>query len=247
MTRVKRVALVTGAARGLGARIAIDLSRSGYRVAINYLSEKRLAGGIVRKIRRAGGEALAIRADVGRSDEVDAMVGSIISAWGRLDLLVNNAGLTHNSLLIGTREEIWDRVVTTNLKGAFNCSRAAAARMVRQRSGHIINICSILGVRGGKGESAYAASKAALIGFTKSLAKEMGPCGICVNAVIPGFMLTRMGRSASGTVREDVRVDSALKRFSDPGIVAQFIAHLSGMKIVTGQLFNLDGRIYRWS
>jgi 3-oxoacyl-[acyl-carrier protein] reductase len=244
---MKKVALVTGASRGLGANLAVEFARAGYRVVINYRSRGALAARVARKISHDDGEAFCWRADVGSGPDVEMMVEKVIARWGRLDVLVNNAGITHEELLISMNDHDWDRVMDTNLKGAFNCSRAAGRHMLRQRSGHIINICSILGVCGARGESGYAASKAALIGLTTSLARELGGSGVSVNAVMPGFMRTSMTRTVAGETRDAAQAGNVLKRFSDPAAVACFIVHLAGMATVSGQLFNLDGRIYRWA
>lgn len=241
-----KVALVTGASRGLGAALAIEFARAGYRVAINYRSHGAHAARVAQRIEREGGEAFCFRADVRIGKEVGAMVDDLVKRWKRIDVLVNNAGVTHEALLVSMREEDWDRVMDTNLKGAFNCSKAAVKYMLRRRSGHIINVCSILGVRGGRGESGYAASKAALIGLTLSLARELGASGIGVNAVMPGFMLTSMTRNISEEARAAARRDNVLDRFSDPASAARFIVRLAEMKTVSGQTFNLDGRIHRW-
>jgi 3-oxoacyl-[acyl-carrier protein] reductase len=244
---MKKVALVTGASRGLGAALAVEFARAGYRVAINYRSRGALAARVARRIISRRGEAFCCRADVGSSADVEAMVEELIARWGRLDVLVNNAGVTHEAILVSMGEDDWDRVMNTNLKGVFNCSRAAGRHMLRRQSGQIINICSILGICGALGESGYAASKAALIGFTKSLAAELGGTGISVNAVIPGFMRTSMTRTVAAETRDAARRSHVLNRFSDPAAVARFIVHLAGMKTVSGQVLSLDGRIYRWA
>ena len=244
---MKKVALVTGASRGLGAALAIEFARAGYRVAINYHSHGAHAARIARKIERERGEAFGYRADVRIGRDVAAMIENLVERWGRIDVLVNNAGITHEALLVSMQEEDWDKVMDTNLKGAFNCSKAAVKYMLRQRSGHVINICSILGVMGARGESGYAASKAALIGLTMSLARELGASGIGVNAVMPGFMRTSMTRAIEEKARIAARRDNVLDRFSYPAVAARFIVHLAGTKTVSGQVFNLDGRIHRWA
>lgn len=243
---MKPVALVTGASRGLGAALAIEFARAGYRVAVNYHSHGTHAAQIAQKIEREGDEAFCCRADVGIGKDVAAMVDNLVKKWGRIDVLVNNAGVTHEALLVSMNEDDWDRVMNVNLKGAFNCSKAVVGHMLRRRSGHIVNVCSILGLRGAQGESGYAASKAALIGLTLSLARELGAYGIGVNAVMPGFMRTSMTRSIAEEARLAARRDNVLDRFSDPASAARFIVHLAGMNTVSGQVFNLDGRIHRW-
>lgn len=244
---MRKVALVTGASGGLGARLAVEFARARYRVGVHYQTGRNRVLRTAAVISRGGGEALCFRADVRNGEEVGAMVHEIVSRWGRLDVLVNNAGVTHESLLISTDEEEWDRIIGTNLTGAFNCARAAAGHMIAQRSGHIISISSILAIRGERGAAAYSASKAGLIGLSRSLARELGPYGICVNVVMPGFMLTRMTRPLSRGVIEEARLSSVLGRLSDAGETARFVVRLAEMDGVSGQLFNLDGRICRWA
>ncbi|MDD5557758.1 MAG: 3-oxoacyl-ACP reductase FabG [bacterium] len=244
---MERTALVTGASRGLGAAVARALAAAGARVAVNYRARRDSAERVADDIRRTGGEAVCLGADVAGAGEAEAMVAEVVSRWGRLDILVNNAGIFREALLARLSEEDWDAVIAVNLTGAFNCARAAARSMVPRRSGHIINISSILGVRGARGGAAYAAAKAGLIGLTKSLARELGPSGIMVNAVIPGFLPTGMTGSVGEAEREEIRRESVLGRLGDAEAAARFIAHLAGMRTVSGQLFNLDGRIFRWA
>jgi 3-oxoacyl-[acyl-carrier protein] reductase len=243
---VRTVALITGASGGLGSSLAAEFARAGYAVVVNYHTNRKIAERVADAVVEDGGEALCCRADASNAAEVKSMVERAISRWGRLDVLVNNAGVTHDSLVIRMKESEWDRIMRANVKSAFVCCRAVIPQMMVQRSGHIINISSLLGVRGGKGACAYAASKAALIGLTKSLARELGDYGIRVNAVTPGFMLTPMTESLTGEVLEEERRASVVHRFSDPDSSAAFIVCLARMEAVSGQLINLDGRISRW-
>lgn len=243
----KKVVLVTGASRGLGAATAAAFARAGWRAAANYRVSREAAERVVAEIAGAGGEAFAWRADVASAGEVAAMTVEIVRRWGRLDALVANAGIAHEALCVSTREADWDAVLATNLKGVFLCVREAAAAMLRRGSGHLIAVGSRIGLSGGKGESAYAASKAALVGFILSAARELGPSGIRANAVVPGFMPTEMGRSASEEAQERARAESVFGRHADPHEAARFIVNLAETEGVSGQLFTLDGRIHRWS
>ncbi|MBL7050449.1 MAG: SDR family NAD(P)-dependent oxidoreductase, partial [Nitrospira sp.] len=188
-------------------------------------------------------DPLIVRADVRKPEEVEACVEKVIEKWGRIDLLVNNAGITKESLLLKTSEEDFDEVIDTDLKGPFNFIRASARYMVKQKSGHIINISSYAGLKGKEGLSAYSAAKAGLIGMTMSSAKELSRYNIMVNAVLPGYMLTDMGIGSSGMGKEQAMKDSIIKEYSDPGSVAEFICYLTGRKGLTAQIFNLDSRI----
>ncbi len=237
----KRVIVVTGASRGLGKEIALKFGGAGDRVVVNFLDRKGDA--VADEIARSGGEAFPFRADVKSTDEVDAMFDQAISRWGGIDVVVNNAGITKDGLLLRMPEQDWDNVFETNLKGAFHAIRSASKIMMKQRRGHIINISSIVGVQGREGQANYSASKAGLIGLTKAAAKELGRFNIKVNAVLPGYVPTDMGGKVSDAVHDRILQDNALGRASDPAEVADFIYHLSLMNNVSGQVFNLDSRI----
>lgn len=239
----KRVIIVTGASRGLGKEVALRFGRAGCCVVVNYYEREADARGVADAIVASGGEALCCRADVRLSSDVAAMVRQALAQWGRLDLLVNNAGLTRDGLLLRMSEQEWDDVLDTNLTGAFHCIREAAQHMSRGTGGHIINIASIVGVQGREGQANYAASKAALIGLTKASAQELGSANIQVNAVLPGYLPTDMGGTVSSTRLSKIVTRAVLGRTSDAAEVAEFIYHLSGMKNVSGQVFNLDSRI----
>jgi 3-oxoacyl-[acyl-carrier protein] reductase len=239
----KRVVLVTGASRGLGRQIALRFGRAGERVVVNYLRNEAGALETVEEIAHAGGNALSIRADVRVSTDVEAMMSGTIRRWGAVDVLVNNAGSTKDGLLLRMADESWNDVIAANLTGPFHCIRAAAAAMMTRRCGQIISIGSIVGIQGREGQANYAASKAGLMGLTRACARELGPYNIRVNAVLPGYLLTDMGRRASDAVLERVSRENALGRPSDPEEVAEFVYRLSLMENVSGQIFNLDSRI----
>lgn len=234
-----RTALVTGGSRGLGREIARALSDRGYRVAVNYLRARAEAEALVSEL---GGGAFPIGADVGDPEAVDIMASVIRQKFGRLDVVVNNAGIASNALLIKLREEDWDRVLNTNLKGCFNTMRALAPLMKETGGGHIVNISSISGLRGKEGQAAYSASKAALLGLSASAAKEFSAHGIRVNSVLPGYMPTEMGE-ASPKAEEAARKRSLLGRLSDPKEAAAFVAWLVGTESITGQVFVIDSRV----
>lgn len=239
----KRVVLVTGASRGLGRQIALRFGKAGERVVVNYLRNEAGALEAAEEIARAGGEAFSFRADVRISTEVDEMVAETIRCFGAVDVLVNNAGSTNDGLILRMADESWNNVISANLTGPFYCIRAAAGAMMQQRGGQIVSIGSIVGVQGREGQANYAASKAGLIGLTRACARELGPYNIRVNAVLPGYLLTDMGRKVSDAVLERVRHENALGRPSDPAEVAEFVYRLSLMENVSGQIFNLDSRI----
>jgi 3-oxoacyl-[acyl-carrier protein] reductase len=240
---MRQVVIITGASRGLGRDIALRFGCSGWSVAVNYASDAKAASKVSDEINASGGVSLLFQADVSDSPQVDGMVAGTLERFGRIDVLVNNAGIAEPGLIAKLTGEGWDRTLDVNLKGAFNTIKAVSKTMMKQRSGHIINISSILGIRGKAGQAAYSASKAGLIGLTKAAAVELAPRDIQVNAVLPGYMLTGMGTGASEKYRQEALADNLLKRFSEPAEVADFIYHLCGMKTVSGQVFNLDSRV----
>ena len=187
-----KVALITGGSRGIGKAVAIRLARDGVKLAINYKSDKKSADLVVGLANEMGVEALAVQADVSDSSQVDVMVGQVVSTFGNVDILVNNAGIIHDSLLMRMSEEIWDEVLNTNLKGSYNCTKAVLRYMVRQRWGRVINVVSVVGIEGNPGQSNYAASKAGVIAFSRSIAKEVASRNITVNSVAPGYISTEI-------------------------------------------------------
>ena len=233
------VCLITGSSRGLGRSIALALGKRGHRVVIHFRDKKSEAEAVASKIK----ESIVLQADVRNFNEVKSLVDEVVKQWGDIDVLVNNAGITKEALLMKTTEKDFDMVIDTNLKGAFNFICAAAPYMVKQKSGHIISISSFAGLKGKAGLSAYSASKAGLIGLTMSAAQELSEHNIMVNAVLPGYMLTDMGIESNEKAKELALHDSLVKEFSDPDNVAEFICYLSGTTGITGQVFNLDSRI----
>lgn len=185
-------ALVTGASRGIGRSIALQLAEEGYNVAVNYAGSKEKAEAVVEEIKAKGVDSFAIQANVADADEVKAMIKEVVSQFGSLDVLVNNAGITRDNLLMRMKEQEWDDVIDTNLKGVFNCIQKATPQMLRQRSGAIINLSSVVGAVGNPGQANYVATKAGVIGLTKSAARELASRGITVNAVAPGFIVSDM-------------------------------------------------------
>lgn len=233
------VALVTGASRGLGKEIAFALMKNGYTVFVNHLSAGKEASGLIRSI---GRNAHTIRADVGDAAQVRGMADIIEKESGRLDVVINNAGITKDSLLLRQSEKEWDSIIRTNLKGCFNIIKTMAPLMVKSGGGHIVNISSRSGVSGKAGQAAYSASKAALLGLTYTSAAELAVHNIRVNAVLPGFMITDMGIEA-GMAMDEARGKSMLHRLSDPTEVAAMVLSVVRTENITGQVFSLDSRI----
>ena len=234
-----KVCLITGSSRGLGRAIALALGAREHIVAVHYKNNRDGAEEVASKINNS----IIVCADVKNTEEVKASVEKVIDKWGRIDLLVNNAGITKESLLLKTSEDDFDEIMNTDLRGPFNYIRSAARYMVKQKSGHIINISSYAGLKGKEGLSAYSAAKAGLIGMTLSTAKELSRYNITANALLPGYMLTDMGACSTDKGKEHAMKDSIIKEYSDPASVAEFICYLAGTKGVTGQVFNLDSRI----
>ena len=238
-----RVVIVTGASRGLGKVIATTFGKAGCRVMVVFRENEPAARATVDEVRSAGGEAISFKADVRVSHDVQNMVDQAVKQWGTIDVLINNAGLTQDNLLLRMSEEQWEQVIDTNLSGAFHCIRGVAQHMDGRTGGHIINIASIVGLQGREGQANYSASKAGLIGLTKSCAKELGAQNIKVNVVLPGYLPTDMGKAISGSIQDRILREHALARFSDPQETADFIYYLSLMSNVSGQVFNLDSRV----
>ncbi len=231
-----RVALITGGSRGLGAEVARAFGRAGYGVAVNYRGHRDGADEVAGSV---GGDAAALKADVGSPADVESMAQAIKDRWGRLDVLVNNAGIVRDALFVRQDEADWDEIMRVNLKGCFNVVRACVPLM--EGGGHIINVSSRTALAGKPGQAAYSASKAALLGFTRSLAKELAQMGIRVNALMPGYLPTDMGRSARAAM-ERARGESMLGSLSDPAEAASFVLWLAGTENITGQVFVLDSR-----
>jgi len=237
-----QVAIVTGASRGIGRAIAIELAAHGANVVVNYASSSASADAVVTEIIDGGGQAIAFQADVSKSDQVDTLVKTVIEKFSRVDILVNNAGITRDTLLLRLKLEDWQAVIDLNLTGVFLCTRAISKIMLKQRSGRIINITSVAGQIGNPGQSNYSAAKAGVIGFTKSVAKELASRGITVNAVAPGFIATDMTSDLKNP--EDILKYIPLARFGQPEEVAgmvRFLAADTAAAYITGQVFNVDG------
>mgnify|MGYP005840244391 CR=1 FL=1 len=238
-----KVAIVTGASRGIGRAISLELARRGATVVVNYHTNEAAAQEVVAEIERAGGRALAIRADVSQPEEARRLVDAATETFGQVDILVNNAGVTRDTLLMRMSEEDWDLVLDTNLKGAFNCIKAAARTMVRRRFGRIINITSVAGLSGNVGQANYCAAKAGLIGLTKAVAKELGPRNITVNAVAPGFVETDMTAGLPQDLKDTAIRMTPLGRAGRPEDIAKAVAFLASDEaaFITGQILSVDG------
>lgn len=238
-----KTAIVTGASRGIGRAIAMAFAEAGANVVVNYTSNEQAARDVVGQIEKKGVKALAVRADVSKAEDVENLVGEVLNEFGSIDILVNNAGITRDRLIIKMTEADFDDVISTNLKGAFNCTKAVSKVMIKQKSGKIINITSVVGIIGNAGQSNYAAAKAGLIGFTKSMAKELARRGITVNAVAPGFIETEMSAVLPETVREEFLKGIPLQRPGKPEDVADAVLILASKysDYITGQVINVDG------
>lgn len=238
-----KVALVTGASRGIGREIAFELAREGASVAVNYAGSEAKALELVDEIKAMGRDAFAIQADVSNSDSVTDMVKETVERFGKLDILVNNAGITKDNLLMRMKESEWDDVININLKGVFLSTKAVTRQMMKQRSGRIINISSIVGVSGNAGQANYVAAKSGVIGLTKTAAKELSSRGITVNAVAPGFITTDMTDKLNEEVKAGMLKQIPLARFGEPKDIARTVVFLASEDsgYMTGQTLHVDG------
>ncbi len=238
-----KVALVTGGGRGIGRAISLALAQEGARVCVNYLQSQDAAEEVVKRIKEKGGEAISYQADVSEWEEVNGMVEEVKKRLGRIDILVNNAGLNIDRYLMIMNEEEWDRVIDVNLKGTFNCSKVVSRVMIGQRSGNIVNISSVSAISGTAGQTNYSAAKGGVISFTKSLARELAPFGIRVNALAPGLIDTEMIKKMPKEILDQVLKITPLKRMGTPEEVAKVVTFLVSEEAgyITGQVIRVDG------
>lgn len=238
-----KVALVTGASRGIGRAIALKLAAEGAKVAINYAGNTAKAEEVKAEIEKNGGEAILVQADVADAAAVETMVNTVVESFGQIDILVNNAGITRDGLMMRMKDEDFDAVINTNLKGVFYCTKLVSKLMMKKRSGRIINMASVVGLMGNAGQTNYAAAKAGVIGFSKSAAKELAARGITVNMVAPGFIDTDMTAAMTDKAKEMTLTGIPLNRMGTPEDVANAVAFLvsDNASYITGQIINVDG------
>ena len=236
-----QVAIVTGASRGIGRAIAIALGAVGVKVVVNYAASPQAAEEVVDTIESNGGNAIAVQANVAQSESVDSLIQQTLEKWGRIDILVNNAGITRDTLLMRMKLEDWQAVIDLNLTGVFLCTKAVTRPMLKQKGGRIINIASVAGQMGNPGQANYSAAKAGVIGFTKTVAKELASRGVTVNAVAPGFIATDMTHDLNA---DNILPFIPLGRYGKPEDIAgmvKFLAIDPAAAYITGQVFNVDG------
>ncbi|HII4453084.1 TPA: 3-oxoacyl-[acyl-carrier-protein] reductase [Clostridium perfringens] len=238
-----KVAIVTGGTRGIGRAIALKLADNGANIVINYRNSDKEAEELKAILEEKGVKVLTVKCDISNFEDSKNLMDKCKEVFGKIDILVNNAGITKDTLIMRMKEEDFDNVIDVNLKGTFNCAKHASAIMLKQRFGKIINMTSVVGIAGNAGQVNYAASKAGVIGLTKSLAKELGSRGITVNAVAPGFINTDMTASLSEKVKEEASKNIPLKRLGDPEDVANLVGFLASdaANYITGQVINVDG------
>ena len=238
-----KVAIVTGRTRGIGRAIALKLADHGANIVINYRNSDKEAEELKAILEEKGVKVLAVKCDISNFEDSKNLMDKCKEVFGKIDILVNNAGITKDTLIMRMKEEDFDNVIDVNLKGTFNCAKHASAIMLKQRFGKIINMTSVVGIAGNAGQVNYAASKAGVIGLTRSLAKELGSRGITVNAVAPGFINTDMTASLSEKVKEEASKNIPLKRLADPEDVANLVGFLASdaANYITGQVINVDG------
>ena len=237
-----KVAVITGGSRGIGRATALALAEAGAQVVVNYARSSTAADEVVAAITVAGGSAIAVQADVSDVAQAESLIKAATDQWGRVDVLVNNAGITRDTLLLRMKPEDWQAVINLNLSGVFYCTRAVSKLMLKQRSGRIINVASVAGLMGNPGQANYSAAKAGVIGFTKTVAKEMAPRGITVNAIAPGFIKTDMTEDLPNT--EDILKYIPLARYGEAAEVAgliRFLAADPAAAYITGQVMTIDG------
>lgn len=240
-----KTAVVTGASRGIGRAIALELAKEGANVVVNYSGSKEKAEEVVEEILKMGQKAIAVQANVADNESVQNLMKTALDEFGSIDILVNNAGITRDNLLMRMKEDEWDDVIETNLKGVFLCTKAVTRQMMKQRSGRIINIASVVGVTGNAGQANYTAAKAGVIGLTKTTARELASRNILVNAVAPGFITTEMTDALPEEVKNTMLSQIPLSKFGKPEHVAKAVVFLASddAEYITGQVLHVDGGI----
>ncbi len=238
-----KTALVTGASRGIGRAIALKLAADGAKVALNFAGNLAKAEEVKAEIESGGGAAMLVQCNVADFETVNAIVKKILDAWGTVDILINNAGITRDNLLLKMSESDFDEVISTNLKGVFNCTKAVTKIMMKQRSGRIVNMASVVGLKGNVSQANYAAAKAGIIGFTKSAARELAPRGVTVNAIAPGFIETDMTAALTEKIKADLLQTIPMGRMGAPEDIANAVEFLvsENAAYITGQVINIDG------
>lgn len=241
-----KTAIVTGASRGIGRKIVLELGKEGYNVVVNYAGNKEKAEEVVSEIKSFGVEAFAFQANVSEQDEVKAMIKETTSQFGTIDVLVNNAGITRDNLLMRMKQDEWDDVINTNLKGVFNCVQAVTRPMLKQKSGRIINLSSVVGSLGNAGQVNYVATKSGVEGMTRTFARELASRGITCNAVAPGFIVSDMTDQLSDELKEQMKSQIPLARFGEDSDIAHTVAFLASDKAsyITGQTIHVNGGMY---
>ncbi|KYG89475.1 beta-ketoacyl-ACP reductase [[Bacillus] sp. KCTC 13219] len=243
MTLQNKTAVVTGASRGIGQAIALELAKQGAKVVVNYSGSEARALQVVEQIQAAGGEAIAVQANVANAESVTQLMNKTLETFGSIDILVNNAGITRDNLLMRMKEDEWDDVMNTNLKGVFLCTKAVTRQMMKQRSGRIINISSIVGVAGNAGQANYVAAKAGVIGLTKTTAKELASRNILVNAIAPGFITTEMTDELPEELKAAMLAQIPLAKLGQPEDIAKAVVFFASdaASYITGQTLHIDG------
>jgi 3-oxoacyl-[acyl-carrier protein] reductase len=246
MTLAGKIAVVTGGSRGIGKALCVRLARMGAIVVVNYVSRPDAAEATVASIQEAGGNAVACQFDVADSEQVQAAFKKILADFGRVDILVNNAGITRDGLIAMMKEQAWDEVIDTNLKGAFNCIKAVSRPMMKQRWGRIVSITSVIGFAGNAGQANYAAAKAGMVGLTRSVAKELASRGVTVNGVAPGYIDTDMTKELAEEVTEKIKAEIPMNSLGTVEDVAAAVAYLVSeeARYVTGQFIHVNGGMF---
>lgn len=241
-----KTAVVTGASRGIGRAIAIELAKEGANVVVNYSGSKEKADQVVEEITKLGTKAISVQANVSDADSVQNLMKEAIEQFGSIDILVNNAGITRDNLIMRMKEEEWDDVINTNLKGVFLATKAVTRQMMKQRSGRIINISSVVGVLGNAGQANYVAAKAGVIGLTKTTARELASRNILVNAVAPGYIATEMTEALPEEVKKTIADQIPLSKIGNPEHIAKAVVFLASddASYITGQTIHVDGGLY---